>query len=123
MRRVILSLFTALQAICFIAAVCGSNLSTSTSMDCCKKGQMDHMRMNDSKSHSCCNQCDMGKKSVAKLQKGIQRDLRIAQTSVGIPNKLDFHFVADYSDNTRWHDKTFVGPSPPRFILHDQLLI
>ena len=65
----------------------------------------------------------MGKKSVAKLQKGIQRDLRIAQTSVGIPNKLDFHFVADYSDNTRWHDQAFVAHSPPRFILHDQLLI
>jgi hypothetical protein len=126
MRRIVLSLFIVLQAIYFVGAVCGSNLSASKSMACCQNGQMDRMPTSDSNMRSCCSHCDMGKnKSVVKLQKGIQKELKMAQMAFGIIGKIDFRSVlgSESNDNKLWNHQTFTASSPPRFILDEQLLI
>src|ERR1044071_450470 len=108
MRRVVLSLFIALQAIYFVGSVCGNNLSPSKSMACCQHGQMDHMQTQDMA--SCCKHCDMGKnKSVVKLQRGIQKDIvRIGQIYFANCQKVDSpSFVTEINLNESSDHQTF----------------
>jgi hypothetical protein len=126
MRRIVLSMFIALQAIYFVSAVCGGNLSASKSMACCQDGQMDRSQMHDPNTRSCCSHCDMGKnKSVVKLQKAIQKELNVVQVSVGIIGKIDSRSILGSKsyENKRWYHQTFTASSPPSFILNEELLI
>src|SRR5262249_2337435 len=118
--------FIALQAIYFLGAVCGTNVSASKSMACCRDGQMGNMPMHDSGSSSCCSHCDMGKnKSVAKMQRGIPKEFRISQPSVSNQWQIDFGPATsiDPFENSALRDQTFTAYSPPRFVLNQQFLI
>jgi hypothetical protein len=119
-------MFVALQAIYFVGAVCGSNLSASKSMACCQDGQMDRPRMHAPNTRSCCSHCDMGKnKSVVKLQKAIQKELNVIQMSVGVIGKINSRSILGSKsyEIERWHHQRFTASSPPSFILNEQLLI
>jgi hypothetical protein len=127
MRRIVLFLFIAFQAIYFVGAVCGSNLSASKSMACCENGSMDRPNTHDSDTSACCGHCDMGKnKSELKLQKGIQKEsLQFAQTSVGLVDQTDSHVILpskSFHNEPRQHQK-FPACGPPLFLLDQQFLI
>jgi hypothetical protein len=87
---------------------------------------MDRMAMKDPNMRSCCTHCDVGKnKSVVKLEKGIQKEVKIAQTHIGIIGNLDFRSIMDSGscDSKRLDHQTFNDSSPPRFIIYKQFLI
>jgi len=120
MRKLTLCLFIALQAIYFVGTVCGSNVSVSTSMECCKNGHMDAMQGHDM---ACCKHCDMGKKTVVKFERGLLKDSVRIPVSAGNICKINLTVVQIENSSDLIASTRFTAFSPPEFIAHKQLLI